>query len=113
MNEKLIKQEICKSTNREANFSAHFPSATPFFSILFMCENRENHQQMHVEVGHTFKSYSKSVLQNKIRSKRVQKTNSFFFVLNRMSPKARATAMSPQILPFTICRSHKKTLNDT
>lgn len=62
MNEKPTKQEIYKSTDREANFSDHLPSTTPFFSILFMCENRENHQQMHVVVGHAFKSYSKSVL---------------------------------------------------
>lgn len=33
----------------------------------------------------------------------VKGTDSFFFVLNRTSPKAREIEMSPQILPLTIC----------
>lgn len=36
------------------------------------------------------------------KKKKVQGTNSFFFVLNCMSPKARETEISPHIRPSLI-----------
>lgn len=37
-----------------------------------------------------------------------ENTHSFFLVLNLMSPKARDTAISPQILPLLIWRHHRQ-----
>lgn len=37
-------------------------------------------------------------------NRKSERTYSFFFVLNLISPKARDTEISPQILPLTICR---------
>ena len=50
------------------------------------------------------------IIDNFVLKKKIgERPNSFFFVLNRMSPKARDTAMSPQILPLPIYRHHKNT----
>lgn len=83
-----------KNFHLEINFSVHLPSVTPFFSILFD-PTKLFHQSIYTSM--------KIELNDEIEDERVQETNSFFFVLKRMSPKARDTDMSPQILPLTIC----------
>lgn len=74
-------------SHREANFCVHWPSLTPFFTILPYKQTRLPDEIFFVKIS--------LQLDTEI-------AHSFFLVLNRMSPNARDTEMSPQILPFTI-----------
>lgn len=85
-------------TYREKNFSDHLFSSTPFFSIL----SKWSQPLALLCMLEMDRKYTETTMKEDFKLRSRKELNSFFFVLNRVSPKARDTAMSPQILPLLI-----------